>query len=218
MIGEKSNSYFDERPAEIRLKRAAPDARLIAQLRNPIDRAYSDYCMLLRRGEVDHDIDRHLGADGPMRKRLLDSGLYAEHVSRYLDIFPREQLLITLYDDMTARPREMLGQVAAHIGLDEPLSPSPTMDRKVKDKNAPMLPLGIRRIAKPIKHWAAPFRQQRWFIGARSLLAKPVDYPDLTPALKLTLSDYFRSDIETLAKLLGTNLDAWLASHRSHAA
>ncbi|MDH3665210.1 MAG: sulfotransferase domain-containing protein, partial [Alphaproteobacteria bacterium] len=57
LIGEKSNSYFDEPPAETRLKGYAPSARLIAQLRNPIDRAYSDYCMLLRRGEVDRDIE-----------------------------------------------------------------------------------------------------------------------------------------------------------------
>ena len=37
-----------------------PRAKLIAQLRNPIERAYSDYCMHYRRGEVSRDIDRYL--------------------------------------------------------------------------------------------------------------------------------------------------------------
>lgn len=218
LIGEKSNSYFDEPPAETRLKAHAPNARLIAQLRNPIERAYSDYCMLLRRGEVGRDIDRYLDTDSPMKKRLLDSGLYCEHMSRYLDLFPREQLLVTLYNDMIDRPAELLGQVSAHIGLAKPLAPALGMGRKVKDKNEPMLPLGIRRLARPLKQWVEPFRQQRWFINVRSLLVKPVDYPPLTPALRLKLSDYFRSDIEALATLLDTNLDHWLAARQSHAA
>ncbi|MDH3660199.1 MAG: hypothetical protein OEU92_09240, partial [Alphaproteobacteria bacterium] len=109
------------------------------------------------------------------------------------------------------RPAELLTEVSTHIGLAEPLSLAPTMSKKVKDKNEPMLPLGLRRLAKPIKHWAAPFRQQRWFICVRSLLAKPVDYPPLTPELRLRLSDYFQSDIEALAKLLDKPLDRWLS-------
>lgn len=216
LIGEKSNSYFDEPPAETRLKAYAPDARLIAQLRNPIDRAYSDYCMLFRRAEVSSDIDRYLGADSPLKNRLLDSGLYHRHMRRYLDRFPREQLLVTLYDDMTENPAALLDRVSAHIGLAEPLPHSPAVAGKIKDKNAPMLPLGIRRLAKPIKHWVAPFRQQSWFIKTRSLLAEPVDYPPLTPALRRKLADYFQSDIEALAELLATDLDHWLLSRSQH--
>lgn len=218
LIGEKSNSYFDEPPAETRLKAHAPDARLIAQLRNPIERAYSDYCMLFRRGEVGRDIDRCLDAKSALKSRLLDSGLYHRHMRRYLDLFPREQLLVTLYDDMTGDPAALLDRVSAHIGLAEPIPHAPTMAGKVKDKNAPMLPLGIRRLAGPVKHLVAPFRQQRWFIGARSLLAKPVDYPPLTPALRDKLADYFRSDVEALAALLETDLERWLLPPQSRAA
>ena len=217
LIGEKSNSYFDEPPAETRLKAHVPDARLIAQLRNPIERAYSDYCMLLRRAEVGRDIERYLGADSPMKKRLLDSGLYYRHMSRYLDLFPREQLLVTLYDDMLARPATLLQAVGTHIGLAGAPDAAADMEQKVKDKHEAILPLGIRRLARPVKHWAAPFRRQRWFVGMRALLARPVDYPPLTPALRLTLADYFRADVEALADLIGTDLSPWLNSAQSHA-
>ena len=218
LIGEKSNSYFDEPPAESRLKAYAPNAKLIAQLRNPIDRAYSDYCMLFRRGEVDGDIERYLGDDSPLKNRLLDSGLYHGHVRRYLDLYPREQLLVTLYDDMVTAPAALLKRVRDHIGLAEPLPDLPMVGSRVKDKNAPILPLGIRRLAKPFKHWVAPFRQQSWFISARSLFAKPTDYPALTPALRQRLADYFRSDVEALARLLEVDLDHWLLSQQSRAA
>lgn len=218
LIGEKSNSYFDEPPAETRLKAYAPDARLVAQLRNPIDRAYSDYCMLFRRGEVNRDIDRYLGTDSPLKRRLLDSGLYHRHMRRYQDLFPKDQLLVTLYDDMRENPTALLDRVCTHIGLAEPLPPAPSVASKVKDKNAPMLPLGMRRLAKPIKHWIAPFREQSWFVNARGLLARPVDYPPLTPALRERLVDYFGSDIEALAALLETDLDRWLQPPKSQAA
>src|SRR5687767_2598913 len=60
MIGEKSNSYMDTPGVADRIKAALPKVLLIAQLRNPVDRAYSDYCMLYRRGEVGRDIAEYL--------------------------------------------------------------------------------------------------------------------------------------------------------------
>ena len=53
LIGEKSASYLADARVPARLRAVLPEARLIVQLRNPIERAYSDYCMLLRRGEVE---------------------------------------------------------------------------------------------------------------------------------------------------------------------
>ena len=218
LIGEKSNSYLDEPPAEIRLQAFAPDARLIVQLRNPIERAYSDYCMLLRRGEVDRDIDRYLGAGSPLKTRLLDSGLYHRHLTRYLDLFPREQLLVTLYDDMRARPAALLGEVGRHIGLDTPVPNASETGRKVKDKTTPILHHRLRRLLGPIKPLAKPFRDNALFIAVRGLLARPIDYPPLTPSIRATLSDYLRADIEALSTLLGRDLGHWLSEPAKRAA
>jgi hypothetical protein len=52
VVGERSNSYLDTPQVAGRVHAALPHAKLVAQLRNPVDRAYSDYCMLYRRGEV----------------------------------------------------------------------------------------------------------------------------------------------------------------------
>ena len=45
LIGEKSADYLADSEAPARAAALLPDAMLIAQLRNPVDRAYSDYCM-----------------------------------------------------------------------------------------------------------------------------------------------------------------------------
>ena len=217
LAGEKSNSYFDEPPAETRLRAYVPSARLIVQLRNPIDRAYSDYCMMLRRGDVDRDIERYLGTGSPLKRRLLDSGRYHQHMTRYLGCFPREQLLVTLYDDMVTAPDTVLRRVGAHIGIDGLTVPA-MVEQRVRDKNLPIVPVHLRRIFRPMKRWVAPFRQQRWFQSARAMVAKRVDYPPLTPALRERLGDFFRDDVDALGQLLDCDLSHWLSEPASRAA
>src|SRR5690349_5454229 len=79
MIGEKSADYLADANAPARVAALLPDAILIAQLRNPVDRAYSDYCMHFRRGYVGRDVERYLGKR-PETPRFLQSGLYARHI------------------------------------------------------------------------------------------------------------------------------------------
>lgn len=75
IIGEKSNSYLTEEPSAERIAHDLPHVKLIVQLRDPVQRAYSSYCMHLRRGAVTKDIRRYLDpdrkADGD---RFLDRG------------------------------------------------------------------------------------------------------------------------------------------------
>src|SRR5687768_3651516 len=57
LVGEKSADYLSDWNVPARMAALLPGVKLIAQLRNPVDRAYSDYCMLFRRGQVNGDID-----------------------------------------------------------------------------------------------------------------------------------------------------------------
>ena len=59
-VGEKSADYLAHPEAPRRIAKALPHARLIVQLRNPIERAYSDYCMFFRRGHVTPDPECYL--------------------------------------------------------------------------------------------------------------------------------------------------------------
>ena len=75
LVGEKSNSYLDCPQASPRIYSALPQAKLVAQLRNPVERAYSDYCMLYRRGEVGRDIELYLDPSNAVDSRFLAGGL-----------------------------------------------------------------------------------------------------------------------------------------------
>ena len=74
LVGEKSNSYLYVPEAAARLHRDVPQAKLIAQLRHPVERAYSSYCMLYRRGQVGGDIEKYLNPDLGESEQILKSG------------------------------------------------------------------------------------------------------------------------------------------------
>jgi len=210
VLGEKSNSYLDHPQAPERLRAALPEARLIVQLRNPIERAYSDYCMLFRRGEVGADPERYLGGEGPLTERLCEGGLYFRHISRFLEIFPREQLCVTLYDDLRTEPAKVLGQVRAHIGLETAGAGEEVLALRVKDKTSPHVPLLARRLLAPFKGLVQPVRDTAWFRATRALIARPVRYPELTQTIRARLRAYYQEDVRALSDLLGRDLGFWL--------
>src|SRR3546814_11645017 len=91
MLGEKSADYLAHPDAPARLAAVLPRARLVVQLRNPVDRAYSDYKMLFRRGTVTKRPDHYLDVLPPDHPRFLEVGLYAMHRSSCSDPFAAEQ-------------------------------------------------------------------------------------------------------------------------------
>lgn len=215
--GEKSADYLAHPLAPSRIRAALPHVPLVVQLRNPVERAYSDYRMLYRRGTVTGPPERYLlSADGEQPRFLLD-GLYGRHLSRWLDHFPREQLLVLLFEDVRANPRETVTAVCRHIGAPDHFTEA-AAERRINDGAAPLLPLPLRRALAPLKDTVAPLRGSRWFEALRGTMAREVPYPPLTDALRDRLTDFYADDVARLARLTGRNLDAWLAPRRETAA
>ena len=204
--GEKSNSYFDQPEAMSRIRKHMPGTKLILQLRNPIERAYSDYCMLYRRGEVASKIERYFRSGDSFSDRFLESGRYAHHLDHIDRFFPKEQLLILIYDDVLNQPIEHLDRVRNFLSL-KTLTPIKT---KVKDKTDAIVPIPIRKALKGLKPVVAPYRGQAWFEKTRALIAREPRYPALTPDLHAHLRDYYSQDIEALARRLNRDLTPWL--------
>lgn len=210
LIGEKSADYLAHPHAAQRIADVLPDVRLVAQLRNPVDRAYSDYCMLLRRGMVGDDPTRYLDSGQAEMARFLQDGLYYRHLTRFFDWFPIERLKIILYEDLRERPETVIAEVSRHIGITPHIDPE-AMAMRVNDAETPLLPLSLRRLLRPVKAVAKPLRDHAWFKAAHATLARPMRYPPLTDDLRRRLSDYYAEDVASLAGLLGRDMSHWLA-------
>lgn len=209
MRGEKSNSYLDVPQAAIRINEKLPHARLIAQLRNPVDRAYSDYCMLYRRAEVDRDIAKYLDPRQAAGGRFLNGGLYFQQLQNYLERFPQEKLLVLLYEDLKVDAGAQLGRVRSFLNLSADLPPQP-LARKVKDKSEPVVSPRLRRILSPLKPIVSPLRRTTGFKKLRSLIAGEVQYAPLGRELRERMTEYYAGETEKLGALVGRDLTGWL--------
>lgn len=128
-----------------RIRGIAPDARLIVLLRDPVARTWSDYNMLRTRNPeetrtFEQAIEDELsGACVDFRRTYLHQGIYEPHLRRWLELFPREQLLILRSEDFFRAPREVLSQVYAFAGL-PPFEPEQLAAQNEGTYQAPMLP------------------------------------------------------------------------------
>ena len=106
-IGEASPIYLECPQAPDRIQAAIPGVRLICSLRHPVDRAYSDYVMYLRRRGRSLDPTRDLSPEAPWSRpdsRWMAVSRYGEQLARYYERFPREHIRVLLTSDLKRTP------------------------------------------------------------------------------------------------------------------
>ena len=87
--------------------------RLLVCLREPVDRAFSDYLDLVKNGQCRRLVrERARAVSPPRRPRPI-----RDHLRRYLDLFPREQLLVQLFDDLRQDAQGYADEVFAFLGV-----------------------------------------------------------------------------------------------------
>lgn len=181
LVGEASPYYMFHPAAAERIRETVPDVRLIALLREPVSRAYSNYWDRVATGhEVLPSFEEAIAAEeerlqsAPAQSlqtpgaysydhdhhSYLARGRYAEHLQPYLDRFASDQLLIMPAESMFRTPQEAFDRVQRFLGL-------------------PLQPVTLQP------------RNQR------------VGYPPIDPATRDRLREYYRPHNERLSALLG---------------
>ena len=110
-IGEASHCYLYDPRAAAEIRRCVPDAKLIAILRNPIDRAYSHFLHMVRTGlEPLGDFAQALHEEeaGAYKERIFQDyvgrGFYYSQLKRYFGTFDRKQIRFISYEDLSDAP------------------------------------------------------------------------------------------------------------------
>lgn len=209
-LGEKSADYLAHPDAAARIASTLPGIPLIVQLRDPVDRAYSDYCMLYRRGLVGGDPRRYLDRRRARETRFLEGGRYGYHLLRLFQYVPPAQVKVVLYEDLVADPGAVMKVICKHIGAAVHVADEALPERH-NDSRAPLLPLNLRRLLRPARPILDPLRSNPWFARLRASMARPLAYPPLTDELREILRDYYREDIRMVGAMLNRDLTAWLA-------
>lgn len=114
--GEFSTSYLYSKEAPTRIHTLYPEVKLIAILRNPIDRAFSQYRNAIKAGEIAETVpfDDFLLSE----PSALEQGRYHEQLVRYFTHFKRDQMLILIYEDIRKDPVAFMRTIYSFLNID----------------------------------------------------------------------------------------------------
>lgn len=209
-IGEISHSYLSSPEAPARIADLNRDMRLLVCLREPVDRAFSDYLDLVKNGQY----------DGPFKDaldrypRLMDRGMYATHLQRYFDRFPSQQLHVRLFDDLRTDAQAYADDVFQFLGVRQfTLPPADLKTRmpagKPRSDAVAGLAKSTSRLVKRAGLTGVRARAKRSVL-LRQALYRPYaeDRPTVDPALAGELRRAFASEVQQLDSMLSVPVSA----------
>jgi hypothetical protein len=215
-VGEASVDYLYSKSAAGHIAATIPGARILIVLRNPVDRAYSQYLQAASNGLVRRSfreqIQENMRAGSETFGVLnphLEYGFYSEQVKRYLTSFPRSQVAVFLYEDYRGRTADMLPDIFRFLNVDTKFVPD-TRQRHL-ESGIPRLD-GLGYALKRAGAWAILARLTP--AGMRPTLQrvalKPRRKLAMDPRDRDFLRTYYRDDVMRLAALLDRDLTVWL--------
>jgi hypothetical protein len=223
--GESTPFYLYDAIAQQRIRAAVPDARLVAVLRDPIDRAHSNWAHLWSAGlESESDfvaacqLEEQRAAQGwaPFW-RYLDLGRYGGQLERLLHTFPREQVLVLRYRQLREDPAGTLQAIYAHLGVatDGPLTiPAENVTAHATPTVRNRAVATAVRAAHAVEHRLP----KAWWpridaVLARRLQAEQRPRQPLTPAQRAALVPALEADVRLLERVTGESFADWLDPH-----
>jgi hypothetical protein len=146
VAGELSHSYLSASEAPDRIAKLNPQMKLLACLREPVDRAFSEYLDILKNGRFEGPFDAALEHFPILQER----GRYATHLSRYIDRFGRESVLIQLLDELQDNAQGFADDVFEFLGVDTLALPPAAQRRRMpaSEPRSRALALAAKRLSR----------------------------------------------------------------------
>jgi hypothetical protein len=194
-----------------RIHETVPDAKLIAILRNPVDRAYSHYWNIVATYDgmmsksyaeklellpFDEALDTH--------PKLIEYGMYEKHLRPYAELFGWDQILVLIYEEVTKRPNRHFSEVFRFLNIDDSFQP-PLSEYRI---NSTGQHHGRSHILLRLYSFFTAYVRipliPRWIEQANE-----VSYPPMDEETSAQLEARFREPNRALEELIGRSLDVW---------
>jgi len=228
-IGEITPSYlyFDHVPERI-YRLLGNRTKLICMFRNPMDRAYSHYLMMRRRGHEKESFEKAIGLEEErvkkgfypgMRFSYIGSGLYATQIKRYLNYFPKENMFFIVFEEDFIKNRgvtitkllDFLGVKGMELNLN--IRSNPASYPKISFLNSLMFsPNPLKRAAKALVPSLALRRNIKSVIDGMNQTSHIFEKLD-NDTKALLLKKYFSREIRELEEITGRDLRLWTAGN-----
>jgi len=222
-IGESSNVYLNISRSAERIHHYCPNAKIMAIVRNPVDRAFSNFLHLSGMGlEPYSDFAEALNAED---KRVKDgwhpmwfykqTGHYHALLQPYFDRFDKNRIRIFLYDDLARDPIGLVQSVFEFLEVDRNFRPDVSEVHKatgVPGNKSLHKFLTERNPFKTLLKALVPdrLREQLRANVAKKLVKRNLVKPVLPAGTRKVLVEEYREDVLKLQEQIGRDLSHWL--------
>lgn len=215
-IGEISNGYLFSSVSAQEIKSKYPQAKIIMILRNPVSRAYSHYLANVRDGRTTLPLRQEIEADllktnkgWCVAHNYVEMGLYYEQVKRFLDTFPKEQVLIFLNDDLKTDAAAIGEKLFSFIGVNTAaaINYSKKQNEAKMPKSAGLIKYLTQTGLKRKIFRALPDSIQT---KIKPYFFKEGKIPKMSEEDNQWLMSIFKEDIEITQTLINRDLRTWL--------
>ena len=219
-IGEASPAYIYNQKAIALIKEEIPNVKIIAILRQPAERAYSNFLHAKRAGKEPLDDfekafvleEERISEHWSPLYHYKSKGFYFKQLQKCFDVFPKEKMKILLFEDVVKNPTHTTQEIFNFLNVDPDFTPDTS-----KKTNVSGTPKGIFGwlIMKLRFYDLLPNIQFSKYLPDfiitllfKSAYSKP---EKLNEHLKKELTDkYYKADILQLEKLIEKDLSHWL--------
>lgn len=118
LIGEFTVHYMDDIQTLRNIKEHSPNAKILAILRNPIDRCYSEVNWFYGNTEKTEEQFKLVFNSEHMIKRFIGKSLYAKKIQNCFEVFNRDQVMFIKYEDFKQDNEKTVREVFNFLGLD----------------------------------------------------------------------------------------------------
>lgn len=219
--GEATAIYLYSETAARRIPAELPEARLVAILRNPIERAISSYKHLVRDGLEPLSFREALDAE-PERIaqnygylwRYVDLGWYSRQLDRYASVADAGRLLVLFHDDLRRDPEGTCQSVFRFLDVDPSFGPDTSTEPNLSGQPRSRFIHRLLNPPTPVKRrvWDAlpsgvrePLRRTQSRLTNRNLAAIEVPAAD-----RAHLAEVFSAEVARLEQRFDRDLSHWL--------
>jgi len=212
IIGESSPDYLADQDAPSLIHQISPHAHILISLRDPVERAFSDYLIHVRQGlmklsfheQLKKELKQKIDRSKPHCR--LDYGFYSESVKRYLKVFGSNQVKIIIFEEFIQNSKATIEEILHFLDLNYSLD---NFDDKIH--NPYQGPRGsvaqyflTSKTASKILKKILPSSTRRT-IRERILVGKKPK-PEMDSQDIQTLVKFYEEDVKKLETLLGRKL------------
>ena len=220
-IGEASPAYISNKDCPSLIKKHLPETKIIAILRQPVARAYSNFLHARRAGrEPISDFETAFNKESERKAKnwsplyhYKDKGYYAEQLGRYFTLFQKENIKILLFEDLVKNPIKTTQEVFKFLNIDNSFIPDTSKKANISGTPNGLFGLLIMKLRYynlipniQFSNFLPGFIIQFIFNSAYNK-ARP-----LAPEIKKRITHtFYKEDILKLEKLIEKDLKHWLS-------